>query len=128
MSHSRRIPTQVMADESIAFTCRLRNGRRVAQAPSSKREATERMEAAMRSLSDALSETDLAAVTVMMERAADEAARDGAGVSALTGEPLAPSAEIAAARLRNVQRAFAERRKLLDETLTATEASGLLGI
>jgi hypothetical protein len=65
---------------------------------------------------------------VKTELAVGSPGRESAGVSVLTGEALPARADVAAAHLRNVQRAFLQRRQMLAETITVKEAADLLGI
>jgi hypothetical protein len=96
--------------------------------PRSKREAAERLSAAAQSLGELLPAEELADLAVETELAVGRPVDESAGVSVLTGEALPPRADVAAAHLRNVQRAFLQRRRLLVETITVKEASELLGI
>jgi hypothetical protein len=70
----------------------------------------------------------LADLAVETELAVGGRGRESAGVSVLTGEALPARADLAAAHLRNLQRAFLQRRQMLAETITVKDAADLLGI
>jgi hypothetical protein len=96
--------------------------------PRNKREAAQRLSAAAQSRGELLPAEELADLAVETELAVGGRGRESAGVSVLTGEALPARADIAAAHLRNVQRAFLQRRQMLAETITVKEAADLLGI
>jgi excisionase family DNA binding protein len=96
--------------------------------PRNKREAAQRLSAAAQSLGELLPAEELADLAVETELAVGGPGRESAGVSVLTGEALPARADVAAAHLRNVQRAFLQRRQMLAETITVKEAADLLGI
>lgn len=83
---------------------------------------------AVQSFGELLPAEELADLAVETELAVGGSARQSAGVSALTGEELPARADVAAAHLRNVRRAFVQRRRLLADAITVSEASDLLGI
>lgn len=94
----------------------------------SKRQATARLLAAESRLAEALALPELNAITAQVERTAAALAEGVRGErSALTGEPLPPAAELEGLRLANLQRAFAERRRLLHDALTTGQVAELLG-
>jgi hypothetical protein len=96
--------------------------------PRNKREAAQRLGAAAQSLGEFLPAEELADLAVATELAVGGSARESAGVSVLTGEPLPARADVAAAHLRNVRRGFVQRRRLLADAVTVSEVSDLLGI
>ena len=79
-------------------------------------------------LADRLTARELEELALSTESAVAGPDAQSAGISALTGNPLPSGAEVATARLRNVELAFAERRRLLADTITVSEVSGLLGV
>jgi Rv2175c C-terminal domain of unknown function/Helix-turn-helix domain len=83
---------------------------------------------AARSLGELLPAEELADLAVDTELAVGPEGRESAGASVLTGEALPTRADVAAAHLRNVRRAFVQRRQLLADSLTVREVSELLGI
>jgi hypothetical protein len=92
----------------------------------SKSQAVARLSAAWSELAEGATLDELNQLAVQAERAA--AARDDdPGVSPLTGEARPSDAEYQQVRLRNLQRAFGERRRLLQDTVTATQVAELLG-
>lgn len=92
----------------------------------SKREATERLVAADSRLAEELPLREVDLIVKESERAVALIDADEPRLSAVTGEPLQPAGELARQRKQNLFRAFAERRRLLSQALTATEVADLL--
>lgn len=96
--------------------------------PRNKAEATTRLLEATRALVDRLPARELQELALSAESAVAPSGQESAGRSVLTGEALPSVAEVGAARWRNTQRAFAERRRLLAETISVGEVAQLLGV
>lgn len=96
--------------------------------PRSKREAAERLTTATAKLAERLPAAELSELALQTERAAIDESRESAGISALTGQPLAPREDVEAARLRNLQRAFADRHKLLSDAIGVRDVAELLQV
>jgi hypothetical protein len=108
-------------------------GSKVAKAPRSRPArsragATARLQAANQRLAEVLPLKQLNEVTIRAEEAAAMAATgEPAGTSMLTGAPLPSQAQLERIELANLQRGFAERRKLLQGALTVTQVATLMG-
>ena len=90
--------------------------------------AVGRLRSATTQLAEALAAPEVEIMAQETERAA-AAVRDGrVRVSAVTGERLPDSAEMAEIRRANLQRAFNARRELLADALDAGEVAELLGV
>jgi excisionase family DNA binding protein len=90
----------------------------------------DRLLAADRAVAARLEDGELRALTQASEtlaRTLGVARRGGRRRSPVTGEPLPDEATIAAARRRNLQRAFKARREALADTMTVAEVAELLG-
>lgn len=90
----------------------------------------DRLLAADRAAAERLGNEELRALTKASETLARTLGVAGDGrrrVSRVTGRPLPDEATIAAARRRNLQRAFKARREALADTMTVAEVAELLG-
>lgn len=104
--------------------------RSVRHAPSrSKAHAAARLQDANRRLAEALPLKQLNEVTRRAEQAAAALGEEGrsTGISALTSAPLPSRAALEQVELANLQRGFAERRRLLHGSLTVTQVAALMG-
>jgi len=91
-------------------------------------EATDRLALATSALAEHLPLRELGQLTLVTERAATDIDDQSAGISPLTGEQLPATSDIAAAHLRNLYRAFADRHRLLADAIGAVEVAELLGV
>ena len=93
-----------------------------------KKEARQRLVDAEAQLAEALPFQDLKELTAHAERAAAAVdVEEPAGTSVLTGEELPSAAELRRIRFVNLQRAFGERQRVLQQALTVNEVAELFG-
>jgi hypothetical protein len=96
--------------------------------PRTKKEATERFLNAASAMIDRLPADDVQKLAMSAESAIAEPSQDTVGRSVLSGEPLPSPADVSAARWRNLERAFSDRRRLLEDAVSVSEAAQLLGV